>query len=85
MSEMMLTNSLVKIKEAPPYTRELEERVLLNPMARATLDLKTGNYSFTEKLQTEVKFDLGNVEAMKGILMQSDRVSGVGVDHGTLH
>jgi fatty acid synthase subunit alpha, fungi type len=46
MSEMMITNSLVKIREAPPYTPELEVPVLLNSMVRATLDAKTGGYSF---------------------------------------
>src|SRR6202021_2904193 len=31
MSEMMITNSLVKIKEAPPYSTDMEHRVLMNP------------------------------------------------------
>jgi fatty acid synthase subunit alpha len=40
MSEMMVTNSLVKIKEAPPYMPELEVPVLMNSMARATMVLQ---------------------------------------------
>ena len=55
MSEMMITNSLVEIKEMPPYTPELEVPVLLNAMARATLDVKTGSYSFPKNLRNEVR------------------------------
>jgi hypothetical protein len=42
MSEMMTTNTLVKIKEAPPYSIGLETPVLLNSLARASPDKKTG-------------------------------------------
>ena len=42
MSEMMIANNLVKIKDGPPYSPELETPVLLNSLARVTLD-KTGN------------------------------------------
>ena len=49
MTSMMTTNSLVRIKDAPPYTKELEEAVLLNSLARAKLDEKTGSYSFPKK------------------------------------
>jgi fatty acid synthase subunit alpha len=34
MTEMVITNPLVKVKEAPPYTPELKVPVLMNPMAR---------------------------------------------------
>ena len=44
--------NLVQIKEAPPYTPELEHDVLLNPAARAVRDDKLGSYSFPKKLQT---------------------------------
>jgi len=80
MSEMIITNSLVKIKDAPPYSPELEEPVLLNSMARATLDPKTGSYSFPKKLKTAVELDVGNAQAIKDILAQSGDVSGIGVD-----
>lgn len=41
MTEMMTHNSLVKIKEHPSYSKELEGPVLLNSLARASLDKKT--------------------------------------------
>jgi fatty acid synthase subunit alpha, fungi type len=73
---------LVKIKESPPYSPELEGPVLLNSLARANLDLKTGSYSFSAKLDRAVKMDMGNVEAVKGIIGQAGNVAGVGVDQG---
>jgi hypothetical protein len=36
---MMITNSLFKIKEAQLYSTDMEHRVLMKSMARATLDL----------------------------------------------
>ena|ERR1700722_2795310 len=82
MSEMMIMNSLVKVKDTPPYAPELEEQVLMNSMARATFDSKTGSYSFPAKLQTEVKLDFGNLDVVKGIVSQPGNVTGVGVDQG---
>jgi fatty acid synthase subunit alpha len=81
MSEMMISNSLVKIKDAPPYSSELEGRVLMSSMSRATLDTKTGSYVFTE-WQAEPNVDVGNVDAVKGVLSLAG-VSGVGVDQGS--
>ncbi|KJA22978.1 hypothetical protein HYPSUDRAFT_201783 [Hypholoma sublateritium FD-334 SS-4] len=46
MSEMMIRNLLVKIKEHPRYQGDMEGKVLLNSMARASFDPKTGEYSF---------------------------------------
>ncbi|MBW0470433.1 hypothetical protein O181_010148 [Austropuccinia psidii MF-1] len=40
-------SSLVVVKQAPPYTPELESLVLLNPLARASKD-STGSYSFAK-------------------------------------
>jgi fatty acid synthase subunit alpha, fungi type len=40
MSDMMIKDSLVKIKEHPPYAGDMEGKVFLNSMARATFDLK---------------------------------------------
>jgi len=76
----MITNSLVKIKEAPPYTPELEVPVLINSMARATLDVKTGSYSFPKKLVNEVELDKANAKAVADILAGSGSTAGVGVD-----
>lgn len=79
----MITNSLVKIKEAPPYTPELEVPVLMNSMARATFDVKTGSYSFPKKLANEVEVDNANAKAVADILAGSGSAAGVGVDQGT--
>jgi len=80
MSEMMITNSLVKIKDAPPYTPELEVPVLMNSMARAILDTKTGSYSFPAKLAREAPSDKSNTKAVADIISDIGSVSGVGVD-----
>jgi fatty acid synthase subunit alpha, fungi type len=82
MSEMMTTNSLVKIKEAPPYSIELETSVLLNSLARASPDKKTGSYTFKEKQPTEMKTNLANVKAIEEALRVSGSTTGVGVDQG---
>lgn len=82
MTHMMISNSLVKIKEAPPYAMEAEGSVLLNSMARATYDEKTGSYSFPEKLATTASYDVSNVEAAAKSLASAKSSVGVGVDHG---
>ena len=79
----MITNSLVKIKEAPPYTPELEVPVLMNSMARATLDVKTGSYSFPKKLVNDVTVDKANVKTIADIIAGTGSAVGVGVDQGT--
>jgi fatty acid synthase subunit alpha, fungi type len=84
MSEMMTTNALVKIKEAPPYTIELETPVLLNSLARASPDEKTGSYTFKENQPTEVRPNLANVKAIEEVLNASGSTSGIGVDQGAL-
>jgi fatty acid synthase subunit alpha, fungi type len=85
MSEMMITNSLVKIKESPPYTPELEVPVLINSMARATLDAKTGSYSFPKKLVKESASDKSNAKTVADIMGGSESAVGVGVDQGMSH
>jgi fatty acid synthase subunit alpha len=60
MSELMTHNSLVKIKDGPPYTLDVEGEVLLNLLARATLSTRTGQYTFT-KLVTERERSLDQV------------------------
>ena len=83
MSEMMITNSLVRVKDAPPYSKELEGPVLLNSLARATYDPKTGSYAFTKKLASAPKLDTSNVPAITEMLPK-EAASGVGVDQGEL-
>ena len=83
MSEMMIRNSLVKLKESPPYTPEMERRVLLNSTARATLNGKTGSYEFI-KLTNSTTLDISNGKAIMNMI--SDKAYsapvGIGVDHG---
>lgn len=83
MTSMMTTNSLVKIKDAPPYSSELEVPVLLNSLARASLDEKTGSYVFPAKLATTASLDVSNLEAAAKALSTGEGSVGVGVDHGT--
>lgn len=81
---MMTHNSLVKIKEAPPYSKELEGPVLLNSLARATLDKKTNSYVFTNKIETKHQPNIANVKAVQESLKAAAETSGVGVDQGTI-
>ncbi|KAH7884386.1 hypothetical protein F5I97DRAFT_1968464 [Phlebopus sp. FC_14] len=80
MTEMMTSNSLVRIKEGPPYSPELEQAVLMNPMARATFDPKTRSYSYTVKLDRSVPFDVANAKTAADALSSSGSAAGVGVD-----
>jgi len=41
---MLQVKPLVQVKTAPPYAKEDEQTVLLNPLARATFDATTGSY-----------------------------------------
>lgn len=82
MSEMMTTNSLVKIKEGPPYSPELEFAVLMNPMARATFNPKTRSYSYTPDLEKKVPFDTANAKTVATALAATTSAIGVGVDQG---
>jgi fatty acid synthase subunit beta len=86
MSDMMIKNSLVKIKEHPPYVGDMEGKVLLNSMARATFDPKTGEYSFKGKLPTEVSLDVANANAFSIIAttngLTDGTAVGIGVDQG---
>ena len=64
MSDMMIGNSLVKVKDHPPYSPELEGPVLLNSQARTSYDTKTGSYAFTSKLQKSAVYDTANAKAV---------------------
>ncbi|GBE87869.1 fatty acid synthase [Sparassis crispa] len=80
MSEMMINNCLVKVKDAPPYSKDLEAPVLMNPLARACLDPKTGSYAFPAKLNLQPAVDIANVKAISQILAAQGSTAGVGVD-----
>ena len=81
MTEMMTSNSLVKLKDHPPYTPDLETPVLLNPLARAQLD-KLGSYSFPKKLPSARVLDEANLKTVSTLLDSQRGTAGVGVDQG---
>ena len=79
----MIKNNLVKIKEHPPYSLDLEDKVLLNSLARVSPDPKTGSYVFTSKLPTTAVIDTQNVKLIEETLVDSklgQQALGVGVD-----
>jgi fatty acid synthase subunit alpha len=76
MTSALVHNNLVQIKEAPPYTPELEKSVLLNPLARASAS--KGSFAFTSKMPAGPTLSSGNVELVKDVLKQAPGVHGVG-------
>ena len=82
----MIKKSLVKIKEHPPYIGDMEGKVLLNSMARATFDPRTGEYSYQGKLATQVSLDVANANTISSIAatngFKGGSAVGVGVDQG---
>jgi hypothetical protein len=56
--------------------------VLLNSLARASPDKKTGSYTFKANQPSEVKQNVANVEAIEETLKVSGSTAGVGVDQG---
>lgn len=83
MSEMMITNKLVRVKDAPPYTKDLEQSVLMNPLARATFDPKTGSYAYKSKLNSTLALNVDNVATVSKVLENNRSTAGIGVDQGT--
>ncbi|WVQ81977.1 hypothetical protein IAT38_004104 [Cryptococcus sp. DSM 104549] len=78
MSSALVNNNLVDIKDAPPYSAELEGKVLLNPLARA--GPSKNSYAFTGKLPSVLPVDGANAKTLKTLFEQTGDVSGVGVD-----
>jgi fatty acid synthase subunit alpha len=74
MSSALVNNNLVQIKDAPPYSAELEPKVLLNPLARA--GPSKNSYAFTGKLPSVVPVNEANASTLKALFAQD--VSGVG-------
>jgi hypothetical protein len=66
----------------PPYSIELETPVLLNSLAHASPDKKTGSYMFKENQPAEMKQNLANVKTIEETLKVSRSTDGVGVDQG---
>lgn len=70
LHDAMVHENLVKLKDAPPYSPELESEVLLNPLQRVKKDHK-GKFAFqaNESVAVVAKSMLG-----------SDSANGVGID-----
>ncbi|WWC71664.1 uncharacterized protein I206_105622 [Kwoniella pini CBS 10737] len=78
MSQALVQNNLVQIKDAPPYSAELEGGVLLNPLARA--GPSKNSFAFQGKLPSAVPLNPKNAETLKALFAQANDVKGVGVD-----
>lgn len=73
-------HKLVQVKESPPYTAELESAVYLNPLARASRNLKTGNWGFSGKALPR-EMSPGALSSLMARLGNWDgSASGAGVD-----
>jgi fatty acid synthase subunit alpha len=77
MSSSLVHNNLVQIKDAPPYSAELEKGVLLNPLARAGPS-KNNSFAFQGKLPSAIPLSTGNADTLKSLFAQSSDISGVG-------
>jgi fatty acid synthase subunit alpha len=65
--------------ESTSYTPKLEVPILLNSMARATLDAKTVGYSFPKKLANEVTVDKANAKTIADIIADAGSSVDVGL------
>ena len=79
MSNMMVLNNLVQIKDGPPYTADLESKVLLNPLARAG-ETSKHSFAFQGKMPSAVPLQSANASTLKTIFAQTGDIAGVGVD-----
>jgi fatty acid synthase subunit alpha len=77
-SSSMVQNNLVQIKDSPPYPSELEQKVLLNPLARAEPVKGKSSFAFPSKLASSVPLKGANAETLKTLFAHD--VAGVGVD-----
>ena len=76
MSSALVHNNLVQIKDAPPYSAELEKQVLLNPLARA--GPSKDSFAFQGKLPMSTPIDSGNASTLKALFAQAGDAAGVG-------
>ena len=76
-NDMFVNRNLIILKEAPPYSAELEKDVLLNPLARASQDA-TGSYSFTKNMPSSKISDQAMAAAKMAATVEG--VHGVGTD-----
>ena len=78
LSTSMVSNNLVQIKDAPPYVGDMEQKVLLNPLARA--GPSKNSFAFTGKLPSTVPLQSANAATLKALFAQAGDIAGVGVD-----
>ncbi|KAF8146529.1 hypothetical protein K438DRAFT_1990540 [Mycena galopus ATCC 62051] len=64
MSKMMIKNSFIKTKGTFPYGPNLEVPVLLNSLAKASLDIKTAYKYYTMPLTSAVPMPMTSVAAI---------------------
>lgn len=88
-NDFLTKRSLVVLKEAPPYTPELEGPVLLNPLARASKDA-SGSYSFSKNpdhFHTTLPINSKTATLAASLVKKYERnggVYGVGTDIETI-
>ena len=70
---------LIHVKEAAPYTKQQEQQVYLDPLARATIDAKTGLYSFKSYQGPKVATVQAD-DAERAILSEQAAARGIGCD-----
>ncbi|KAJ3255887.1 3-oxoacyl-[acyl-carrier-protein] synthase [Boothiomyces macroporosus] len=85
MHDAMVYENLIKPKNAPPYTPELESKVLLNPLHRAALD-KSGSYSFKDTKHEINQFTSKVIEqnaalSVKGIGIDTEMLNSLSLDN----
>ncbi|GAA95524.1 uncharacterized protein L969DRAFT_45497 [Mixia osmundae IAM 14324] len=79
-NDMFTERNLVVLKEAPPYTPDLEKEVLLNPLARVE-PTKLGSYAFTAK---SVRATLASqVEGVDAVGTDVEVIADFAVDNDT--
>lgn len=82
LHDMLTGAPLVRVKDTPPYSNDLESRVYLNPAARAVYDPVSESYAFKE-----ISLSEGERTALTSLLTSlipspaiNARARGVGVD-----
>ncbi|KAI8394241.1 fatty acid synthase [Radiomyces spectabilis] len=77
-------NDLIQVKNAPPYTEELEHKVYLNPNARAEYSKEKKTWEFSAKSAATASPAFGDAETTQTVLSslaeQQAGKKGVGVD-----
>ena len=77
--ESLTGGKLIQVKDAPPYTEEQTQTVYLDPLARATLDAKTGKYTFKSYTGPKIHRTAAG-DAEKAVLAEKSSQKGIGCD-----